>query len=59
VRAIFEAAAELTSEGKKAIPEIMIPVTCNEKELEHQAALVKKVHDEVAAKFKVKKIPYL
>jgi len=59
VRAIFEAAVELTNEGKKAIPEIMIPVTCDQKELDHQAKLVRKVHDEVAAKFKVKKIPYL
>ncbi|MGD0089784.1 MAG: pyruvate, phosphate dikinase [Planctomycetota bacterium] len=59
VRAIFEASVELTQEGKKAIPEIMIPVTCDRKELDHQAALVKKVHNEVAARFKVKKIPYL
>jgi pyruvate,orthophosphate dikinase len=59
VRAIFEAAAELTKEGKKTIPEIMIPVTCDRKELDHQAALVKKIHAEVAAKFGVKQIPYL
>jgi len=59
LRAIFEAAAELTREGKKALPEIMIPVTCDVKELTHQAALVKKVHDEVAAKYGVKKIPHL
>jgi len=33
IRAIFEAAAELIKEGKSPIPEIMVPVTCNEKEL--------------------------
>jgi len=59
VRAIFEAAAELLKAGKKAIPEIMIPVTCDKKELDHQAALVKKIHGEVAAKFGMKRIPYL
>ena len=34
VRAIFEAAAELIKAGKKAKPEIMIPVTCDVNELE-------------------------
>jgi pyruvate,orthophosphate dikinase len=59
VRAIFEATAELMKEGKSAIPEIMIPVTCDASELTHQAALVKKVHDQVAAGFGLKKIPHL
>ncbi len=59
VRAIFEAAAELTREGKKPLPEIMIPVVCVETELKNQLAIVEKVYGEVLAKFKMKKIPYL
>ncbi len=37
IRAILEASAELIKEGKKPIPEIMVPVTCDVKELDqHQ-----------------------
>ncbi|MHC4798070.1 MAG: pyruvate, phosphate dikinase, partial [Planctomycetota bacterium] len=59
IRAIFEATAELIKAGKKALPEIMVPVTCDVNELTHQHAIVKKVHAEVAKKFGMKKIPYL
>ena len=59
VRAIFEASAELIKERKKAFPEIMIPVTCVRTELDHQEVLVRKVHDEVCAKFGLKKIAHL
>jgi len=59
VRAIFEAAAELLAAGKKVVPEIMIPVTCVRTELEDQAVIVRRVHDEVAAKFGRKRLPYL
>ncbi|MBI4668486.1 MAG: pyruvate, phosphate dikinase [Elusimicrobia bacterium] len=59
VRAIFEAAAELNKEGKKALPEIMIPVTCDVKEITHQQEIVKRIHSEAAAKFSVKQIPHL
>lgn len=59
VRAIFEATAELLAEGKKPYPEIMIPVTCHVNEIKHQYQLVNKVHDEVCAKFGLKKIPHL
>ncbi len=59
VRGIFEAAAELIKAGKKVMPEIMIPVTCDAKEIAHQAAIVKTVHDEVAAKYKMKGIPHM
>jgi pyruvate,orthophosphate dikinase len=59
VRAILEAASELIKEGKKAQPEIMIPVACDVKELDNQKKLVDKVHGEVAAKFGWKKIPFL
>ncbi|MFM2359101.1 MAG: hypothetical protein RLY16_1094 [Bacteroidota bacterium] len=59
VRAILEAAAELNKKGKKAFPEIMIPVTCTVNELSHQKAIVDRIYKEVLVKTKVKKIPYL
>lgn len=59
VRAIFEATAELVKAGKKAMPEIMVPVTVIAHELRHQKEIVDKVYKEVCAKFGVKKIPYL
>jgi pyruvate,orthophosphate dikinase len=59
VRAIFEATAELIKAGKKALPEIMIPVTVIAHELRHQKEIVDQVYKEVCAKFKMKKIPYL
>jgi pyruvate,orthophosphate dikinase len=59
VRAILEATAELLKTGKKAYPEIMIPVTCTVNELSHQKEIVDKVYKEVLTKSKLKKIPYL
>jgi pyruvate,orthophosphate dikinase len=59
VRAIFEAAAELRKAGKKCRPEIMIPVTCDVKELTHQKAICRRVHDEVCRAAGVKAIPHL
>jgi pyruvate,orthophosphate dikinase len=59
VRAIFEATAELLKEAKKPFPEIMIPVTCHVNEIKHQFVIVNKIHDEVCAKFGLKKIPHL
>ncbi|MDD5440020.1 MAG: pyruvate, phosphate dikinase [Candidatus Omnitrophica bacterium] len=59
VRAILEASAELIKEGKKAIPEIMIPVTCSPNELQHQKAIVERVHKEVIQKFGFKKMPFM
>ncbi|HEX7458960.1 MAG TPA: putative PEP-binding protein, partial [Ginsengibacter sp.] len=59
VRAIFEATAELIKAGKKAFPEIMIPVTCTVNELIHQKVIVDRVYKEVCEKAKMKKIPYL
>ncbi len=50
VRAILEAACELTEAGKKVFPEIMIPVTCTVNELKHQRAIVDRVHAEVCNK---------
>ncbi len=59
IRAIFEATAELIKAGKKALPEIMVPVTCTVNELTHQKKIVDQVYIEVCEKMKMKKIPYL
>jgi pyruvate,orthophosphate dikinase len=59
IQAIFESAAELIKEGKKPYPEIMIPVTCCEKELADQWALTQEVYKEVLSKYGLKKIKYM
>jgi len=59
IRAIFEATAEILKSGKKAFPEIMVPVTCTVNELIHQKVIVDRVYKEVLEKTKMKKIPYL
>ncbi|HNU89027.1 MAG TPA: pyruvate, phosphate dikinase [Ferruginibacter sp.] len=59
VRAIFEATAELHKAGRKAFPEIMVPVTVIVHELRHQKEIVDRVYKEVCERMKVKKIPYL
>ncbi|MCX5656501.1 MAG: pyruvate, phosphate dikinase [Planctomycetota bacterium] len=59
IRAILEAAAELRAEGKKAIPEIMIPVTCTVAELKDQQVLVEKIKAEVLKKFNLKRLDFL
>ena len=53
VRAIFEAAAELIQAGKDARPEIMVPVTCDVRELEVTKVIVDRVHAEVKARLGV------
>ena len=59
VRAILEATAELIKAGKKALPEIMVPVTCTVNELAHQKKIVDRIYKEVCEKQGLKKIPYL
>ena len=59
IRAILEATIEIVKSGKKAFPEIMVPVTCTVNELVHQKDIVDRVYKEVCAKFNVKSIPYL
>jgi len=59
VRAILEAAGELIQEGKKAYPEIMIPVTCAVTELGHQKKIVEAIYAEVCQKLGLSKIPYM
>jgi pyruvate,orthophosphate dikinase len=58
VRAIFEAAAELLQEGKAAKPEIMVPVTCDVRELEVTKTIVDKIHSETLQKFNRKELSY-
>jgi pyruvate,orthophosphate dikinase len=53
-RAIFQAAANVRKKGNKVQPEVMIPLVGNVKELEHQAAIVRRVADEVMKAEKVK-----
>ncbi|MGE5309376.1 MAG: pyruvate, phosphate dikinase, partial [Deltaproteobacteria bacterium] len=59
IRAIFESAAELLKEGKKPHPEIMIPVTCDVKELQDQKVIAKRVYDEVIKKYGLKAIKHM
>jgi pyruvate, orthophosphate dikinase len=58
-RAILESAAELIKEGKKVMPEIMIPVVGIVSELENQKKLLDKVHAEVCKKMGVAKIEHM
>jgi pyruvate,orthophosphate dikinase len=58
VRAVLEAAGELLKAGKKAYPEIMIPVTCNVTEIQDQKAIVDRVYKEVLASLGMKEIPF-
>ena len=53
-RALFQATAELMTEGFDPHLEIMVPLTINVKELEHQKAIADRVQKEVEAKFGVK-----
>ena len=49
-RAIFEAAVLVAKKGIKVIPEVMIPLVGNAKELENQKAIVERVAKEVLTK---------
>ncbi|MFT5460408.1 MAG: pyruvate,orthophosphate dikinase, partial [Myxococcota bacterium] len=51
VRAIFEAACELTREGVVVLPEIMIPLVGLEAELERMRALVVETAEQVIAEY--------
>ena len=46
-RAIFEAAVEVSKQGVKVYPEVMIPLTATLKEMANQAAIVRRVAEEV------------
>jgi pyruvate,orthophosphate dikinase len=53
-RAIMEAACELTREGVKVYPEIMIPLVGTKEELAHQREVVVRVAEEVQKQYGVK-----
>lgn len=53
-RAIFEAACEVTREGEKVLPEIMIPLVGAVTELSHQKKIIDRVAAEVMAKYGLK-----
>ncbi|HEX4164546.1 MAG TPA: pyruvate, phosphate dikinase, partial [Bryobacteraceae bacterium] len=57
-RAIFEAAVLVAKKGKKVIPEVMIPLVGNVKELENQKAIVTKVAEEVLSAARMKNMKY-
>ncbi len=57
-RAIFEAAVKVAKEGVKVKPEVMIPLTSGLKEMANQAAIVRRVAEEVFAE-KEYKVEYL
>ncbi len=59
VRAILEAAVELTKAGKKVYPEIMVPVVAINTELANQKEIIERVYSEVCKQKKVKKINYM
>ncbi|MDZ7375636.1 MAG: pyruvate, phosphate dikinase [candidate division KSB1 bacterium] len=53
-RAIFEAAADLTKEGVKVYPEVMVPLTGIYTEFDHQKAIIDRVAKEVMEEKQVK-----
>nr|WP_320013919.1 pyruvate, phosphate dikinase [uncultured Desulfobacter sp.] len=59
VKAIFEACAELIKAGKNPMPEIMVPVTCNEKELAFVQDIVTQCHDQALKTYEIDALPYL
>ncbi|MCL2669871.1 MAG: pyruvate, phosphate dikinase, partial [Syntrophaceae bacterium] len=58
IRAIFECAAELAKAGKKCMPEIMVPVTCDVSELEFTRKITEQVHQDVLGRFKLTVLEY-
>ncbi len=57
-QAIFEAACELTKEGQKVFPEIMVPLVGHVEELANQKEIIVRVADEVMKRHGVK-VEYL
>lgn len=57
-RAILQAAAQLTKEGVKVLPEIMVPLVGHVKELIHQKKIILEVAEEVQKEFGVT-VPFM
>jgi len=53
VQAIMEAACELTKQKQNVVPEIMVPLVGNVKELQNQKAIIVKIADETIKKYGV------
>ncbi|MBS4015300.1 MAG: pyruvate, phosphate dikinase [Candidatus Latescibacteria bacterium] len=53
-QAIFEAACELTRQGVKVLPEIMIPLVGTQAEFVHQEKIVERVASLMMAKYQIK-----
>ena len=58
-RAIFEAVAQVAKKGVKVIPEVMIPLIGNVKELENQKQIVVNIAEEVLGKAGLKNQKYM
>lgn len=58
VRSILEASAELVREGKNPMPEIMVPVTCDVKELDIAKKITDKVYASILKAFGLEKLEY-
>ncbi|MDD4817840.1 MAG: pyruvate, phosphate dikinase [Victivallaceae bacterium] len=57
-KAVLESAAELAADGIKCRPELMIPVTCDPKELVDQKKIIAETADEVRRKSGLKKLEF-
>ncbi|MBV9267958.1 MAG: pyruvate, phosphate dikinase, partial [Acidobacteriaceae bacterium] len=57
-RAIFEAVVQVAKKGVKVLPEVMIPLVGNVKELAHQKEIVVRVADEVLGAAGMKDLKY-
>jgi pyruvate,orthophosphate dikinase len=53
-RAIIAAACEIAKEGRKVVPEIMIPLITDVRELEHQRKIVDRAAQDMMAQYGVK-----
>ncbi|MGI6495389.1 MAG: pyruvate, phosphate dikinase [Kiritimatiellia bacterium] len=51
VKAVFEASAEMVKAGKAVCPEIMVPVTCDARELAYTKRIIQDVYAEVSGRF--------
>ena len=58
VRAIFEAVVELAQKGKRIIPEIMVPVISDVRELRHTKLIIDEVHKEILRRYDLDKLEY-
>ncbi|MBP7021762.1 MAG: pyruvate, phosphate dikinase [Planctomycetes bacterium] len=57
-RAILEAAAELTKQGVKVTPEIMVPLVGNVKEFTNQEDIIREVAEAVKAEYELPELHY-